>query len=77
MHTHGDGLPHESHGGTRGGWAFEFLDAVMLGAFVIVCGLLAEIGYRAWRARRDTVRYGLTPAGVAAATRADEPKEGE
>lgn len=38
----------------------------MLGCFVVLCGLLAEILYRDWKARR--VRYDLTPEGRAAAT---------
>lgn len=36
----------------------------MLACFIVIAGLLAEQGYKAWRARR--VRYDLTPAGLAA-----------
>ena len=57
--------------------AFDLLDAVMLGAFVVVCGLLAEIGWKAWRARRDSARYDLTPAGHAATRQNEDHQEGE
>lgn len=65
MHTHGDGQHHEPHGGARGGLVWELLDSIMLGAFVIVCGLLAEVLLRAWRERQARIRYDLTPAGRA------------
>lgn len=64
MHAHGDGQPHEHHGGARGGLVFDLLDALMLGAFVVCCGLLAEIAWKSWRAHR--VRYDLTEKGRAA-----------
>lgn len=66
MHAHGDGQPHEHHGGARAGLAFDLLDSIMLGAFVVACGLLAEILWKAWRERRAEVRYDLTPEGLAA-----------
>jgi hypothetical protein len=37
----------------------------MLGCFVVVAGLLAELLYRRWRASRAGVRYDLTPKGLA------------
>jgi hypothetical protein len=75
VHAHGDGQPHEHHGGAREGLAFDLLDAIMLGAFVVVCGLLAELAYKAWRAKREGVRYNLTPEGLAASE--PVPTEGE
>lgn len=73
MHTHGDTDPgHDSHGGSRGlGW--ELIDSIVLGCFVVICGLLAEIAYRHWRARRTGVRFDLTPKGHAAAERHSGP----
>jgi hypothetical protein len=64
-HTHGgDEHGHDHHGGGRG-LAWELLDSIMLGCFVIVAWLLAEQAYRWWRARTQGVRYDLTPAGRA------------
>lgn len=75
MHAHGDGQPHEHHGGARAGLVFDLLDSIMLGAFVVCCGLLAEIAWKAWRAR--TVRYDLTPQGRAATDPQPDQGEGE
>ena len=66
-HTHTDGQPHEHHGGTRGGLVFDLLDAIMLACLVVVLALLAELAIKTWRARRESVRYNLTPHGMAAA----------
>lgn len=65
-HVHEDGQPHDSHGGSRGGLVFDLLDALMLGAFIIVCGLLAELAWKAWQQRQQGVRFDLTPEGRAA-----------
>jgi len=77
VHTHGE-PGHEHHGGGHG-LVWELLDSIMLACFVVVCGLLAEIAYRQWRARRDGVRYDLTPSGLAATTPApgDDPAREE
>lgn len=58
-----DGHTHQHHGGA-GGFVFDVLDAVILGCFIVVCGLLAEIAWRELRARG--IRYDLTPKGMAA-----------
>lgn len=66
MTGHGEnGHTHQHHGGA-GGFVFDVLDAIMLGCFVIVCGLLAEIAWKQYRGRDD--RYNLTPEGRAAVT---------
>jgi hypothetical protein len=63
-HTHGgDEEGHDHHGGGRG-LAWELLDSIMFGCFLVVAGLLGEQLYKSWRASR--VRYDLTPAGLAA-----------
>lgn len=76
MHTHGAEEGHDHHGGGRG-LTWELLDSIILGCFMLVCGLLAEMAYRSWRARRSGVRYDLTPAGHAATEPTpDQPEEG-
>jgi len=71
MASHGDD-GHHSHGGS-GGLGWDLLDSIMLGCFVVVASIGAELLYRTWRASRAGVRYDLTPAGLAATTRYDGP----
>jgi len=69
-HTHGDGSPEHSHGGSAPGLGWHLLDVLMLVCAVIVLGLWAEVLWKAWRAQRaEGIRYSLTPEGQAATTR--------
>lgn len=52
----------------------------MLGCAVVIASLLAEQLLKLWRARREQVRYDLTPEGRAAAeaaAAAPAPRTGE
>lgn len=75
-HDHGDGSPEHSHGGSAPGLGWTLLDGLMLVCALIVCGLLAEVAWKAWQAKRaGRVRYSLTPEGEAATT--PTPRVGE
>lgn len=68
-HSHADGTPEHSHGGSAPGAIWHVIDVLMLVCAVIVAGLWAELLWKAWKAKRaDRVRYSLTPEGQAAAT---------
>lgn len=69
-HTHGDGDGHQPHGGA-GGLTWQLLDSVMLACAVVIGWLLAEQAWRWWTSR--PVNYTLTPDGLSATEKHDEP----
>ena len=71
-HSHGD----EPHGGARSGLAWDVLDAIVAACVCALVMMLGDLAYRAWRERRDGVRYDLTPSGEAAVRGETNPHSG-
>lgn len=67
--AHGGAEGHHSHGGS-GGLGWNLLDSIMLAASIALACLLVELLIQA---RRERVRYNLTPQGQAAASRPGDP----
>lgn len=64
-HTHGDGTPEHSHGGSARGLGWELIDTIVLCCAVVASAILAELLYKAWRDRQAAARYDLTEQGRA------------